>query len=262
MVFNDGDLHEKLPLTGIERHAFFRATEEGSYNIPPLFKTVRSHQKLKMALHYKGTDLLPLELGRSEVEAPLLVIPDVQTSAFTSEQAGALGGQSVVLSTCGGLNLDLVFTETSGGAPDGMFIPVASVFAYEPSDSASGVSFWRTAVVCFKLEVLGSIGKREFALAGEDDKPVTGKGAKLYVLPISTLKSRLSLPDWRVWQEQEIEQLIGSALLQSPVFAPVVSAGLLPPDPQVCVPPRRPSPAHLVTLQPLPSLVLLMHVRI
>ena len=234
MIFNNGDLHEQLPLTGAELHVFMRATDMGATNIAPLVQTTGSHAKLKAALHYKATDLASTSaaLTCSKVEAPLLIIPDVQTSAFTPEQAGALGGQAIALGVSGGLNSCILFTETSTGAPDGMYIPVASAFAYEPADSASGVSFVLTAAVCFKLEVLGTLGKREYALASETDKPVTGgKGARLFILPTSIIASKLVLPDWRITQDLELEKLVGSALLQSDVFCPLVTAGLLPPDP-------------------------------
>ena len=136
MIFNNGDLHEQLPLTGAELHVFMRATDMGATNIAPLVQTTGSHAKLKAALHYKATDLASTSaaLTCSKVEAPLLIIPDVQTSAFTPEQAGALGGQAIALGVSGGLNSCILFTETSTGAPDGMYIPVASAFAYEPAD--------------------------------------------------------------------------------------------------------------------------------
>ena len=243
IIFNDGDLHEKLPLTGELRHAFLRATEEKYADILPLPQTVKSQPALKDALYYKAQDVKATACSR--VEAPLLLIPDVQCSAFTTEQAGALGGQSVVLSACGRFNLNIVFTETAGGQPDGMYVPVASVFAYEPTGSASGVSFVWTAVVAFKLEFVGTVGKRAMAFAGEDGAAVSnGKGAKLFVLPTTIVKSHLSMPDWRISQDSTFENLIGSAILQAPIFEPLVSSGLLPGDPQVMSRPCLPRLHH------------------
>jgi hypothetical protein len=239
MVFSDGELHQHLPLTGVERHAFMRATDEKVAALPPLLNTARTKTALKQALWYKGEDFDSTRMSM-KVDAPILIIPDVHAcSAFTSDQAGSLGGISVVLSAQGSPRLlDVVFTTTSGGNPDAMFVPIASAFAYGPAKTPSGVSFAPTSVIGFKLDFVGQTpSKRTFALIGDDDKPAAnGAKAKLFVVPISTIKSSLSLPDWRVYQDHSFDLLIGSAILQAEIFSPLVKHGLLPSSPEVGMP--------------------------
>ena len=145
ILFADGELHQGLPLTGDERHAFLRATKNKEMSLPPLLKTVATQAVLKNALWHKG---LPYyDKANSKVEAPLFIIPDVQVcNAFTSAQAGSLGGSAIVVAADHDILGSIFFTENASGHPDSMFVPITSNYGYEPAENASGVSFVRTSV--------------------------------------------------------------------------------------------------------------------